>query len=60
MAQVFNERGDGVVVRGGAVKIDKDDRQPHLTRDGAAEQGSGSARNPQDLGVQRCGACGRS
>ena len=37
MAQVFNERGDGVVVRGGAVKIDKDDRQPHLTRDGAAE-----------------------
>jgi hypothetical protein len=36
MAQVFNELGDGVVVRGGAVKINKDDRQPHLTREGAA------------------------
>lgn len=37
MAQVFNELGDGVVVRGGAVKINKDDRQPHLTRDGASD-----------------------
>lgn len=31
VAQVFNERGDGVVVRGGAAKISKDDRQPHLS-----------------------------
>jgi len=30
MAQVFNERGNGVVVRGGPARISKDDRQPHL------------------------------
>ena len=35
MAQVFNERGDGVVVRGGQVVPDKTDRQPHLDRNGA-------------------------
>ena len=31
VAQVFNERGDGVVVRGGAATISKADRKPHLT-----------------------------
>ncbi len=31
MAQVFNERGDGVIVRGGVVRVSKEDRQPHLT-----------------------------
>jgi hypothetical protein len=30
VAQVFNERGDGVVVRGGTAAISKDDRRPHL------------------------------
>jgi hypothetical protein len=30
VAQVFNERGDGVVVRGGTAHISKTDRQPHL------------------------------
>jgi hypothetical protein len=30
VAQVFNERGDGVVVRGGPAARRKDDRQPHL------------------------------
>jgi hypothetical protein len=30
IAQVFNERGDGVIVRGGPARISKDDRQPHL------------------------------
>jgi len=30
VAQVFNERGEGVVVRGGQATISKDDRQPHL------------------------------
>lgn len=30
MAQVFNTRGDGVIVRGGPARFDKDDRQPHL------------------------------
>jgi hypothetical protein len=32
VAQVFNERGDGVVVRGGTAQISKSDRQPHLKR----------------------------
>ena len=32
MAQVFNERGYGVVVRGGTVKVSKEDRQPHLSK----------------------------
>lgn len=35
MAQVFNERGDGVVVKGGHASISKDDRQPHLGEVGA-------------------------
>jgi hypothetical protein len=30
VAQVFNERGEGVVVRGGAATISKEDRQAHL------------------------------
>lgn len=30
VAQVFNERGDGVVVRGGVAKVSKADKQPHL------------------------------
>jgi hypothetical protein len=32
VAQVFNERGDGVVVRGGAAKISRVDRRPHLNQ----------------------------
>ena len=32
VAQVFNERGDGVVVRGGAARISRTDRQPHLNQ----------------------------
>lgn len=35
MAQVFDERGDGIVVRGGPVRLEKHDRIPHLTRDAA-------------------------
>lgn len=35
-AQVFDERGDGQIVRGAAAVIDKDDRTPHLTADDAA------------------------
>jgi len=30
IAQVFNERGEGVIVKGAQAKLDKDDRQPHL------------------------------
>src|SRR5690606_18316305 len=33
IAQVFNERGDGVRVRGGPAQINKADRTPHLSRD---------------------------
>ncbi len=36
LAQVFNQRGEGVIVRGGAaVRDEKDDRQIHLTEDDA-------------------------
>ena len=31
VAQVFNQRGEGIIVRGGAAKISKEDRQPHLS-----------------------------
>lgn len=30
IAQVFNERGDGVIVRGAVATVSKDDLQPHL------------------------------
>jgi len=29
---VFNQRGDGVIVRGAAAKVSRHDRQPHLAR----------------------------
>ncbi len=35
IAQVFNERGEGVIVRGSAAQISKDDKQPHLQREDA-------------------------
>lgn len=31
LAQIFNEKGNGVILRGTPVEIDKTDRQPHLT-----------------------------
>ena len=31
VAQIFNERGEGVVIRGGVAHLDKNDRQPRLT-----------------------------
>jgi hypothetical protein len=34
-AQVFNERGEGVIVRGGPAKMTKDDRNVHINNDGA-------------------------
>lgn len=37
VAQVFNQRGDGVIVRGGQATISKGDRQPHLTEQDAQE-----------------------
>ncbi len=37
VAQVFNERGDGVVVRGGTASISKADRQLHLDADDATQ-----------------------
>lgn len=35
MAQVYNERGEGVIVRGAPVKTTREDPQPHLTADAA-------------------------
>ncbi|MCP4306360.1 MAG: hypothetical protein GY788_16145 [bacterium] len=35
VAQLFNERGEGVVVRGGPAAVLKEDRQPHLSEDDA-------------------------
>jgi hypothetical protein len=37
VAQVFNERGDGVVVRGESAVPRGEDRQPHLSNDGARQ-----------------------
>ena len=37
VAQVFNERGEGVVVRGGFAKFDKNDKQVHLDENNALE-----------------------
>jgi len=37
IAQVFNELGDGVVVRGGPATIEKNDRQPHMTDEASAD-----------------------
>lgn len=35
MAQVFDERGDGMVIRGGPVDLAKDDKTPHLSSEDA-------------------------
>jgi len=37
VAQVFNERGEGVVVQGGNARVDKEDRTPHLNSKDACE-----------------------
>lgn len=37
VAQVFNERGDGVVVRGESAVVRGEDRQPHLSVEGAKQ-----------------------
>lgn len=37
LAQLFNERGEGVVVRGGTASVSKDDLQPHLDQEGAKQ-----------------------
>ncbi len=35
VAQVFDERGEGLVVQGGSARVDKNDRTAHLTADDA-------------------------
>lgn len=35
VAQVFDERGEGLIVQGGNARLDKDDRTPHLTEEDA-------------------------
>lgn len=37
VAQVFDERGEGLIVQGGSASYDKDDRSPHLSRDDAQQ-----------------------
>src|SRR5580692_9142103 len=37
VAQVFDERGEGLIVQGGSASYDKDDRSPHLSKQGAQE-----------------------
>ena len=37
VAQVFDERGEGLVVQGGSASYDKDDRSPHLSAEDALE-----------------------
>lgn len=37
VAQIYNQRGDGVIVRGGPATISKDDRRPHLSEDDARD-----------------------
>jgi hypothetical protein len=37
VAQVFDERGEGLIVQGGSASYDKDDRSPHLKREDAQE-----------------------
>lgn len=37
MAQIFDERGDGIVVRGAPIRLSKDDRTPHLEEDDATK-----------------------
>jgi hypothetical protein len=33
VAQIFDERGEGLIVQGGSASFDKDDRTPHLSRE---------------------------
>jgi hypothetical protein len=35
VAQVFDERGEGLIVQGGSASYDKDDRSPHLSQEDA-------------------------
>ncbi|WP_329405696.1 hypothetical protein OG563_28490 [Nocardia vinacea] len=37
VAQIYNQRGDGIIVRGGPATISKEDRQPHLAEEDALE-----------------------
>jgi hypothetical protein len=36
IAEIFNERGEGIVVRGGQARISKEDRTPHLSEEDSA------------------------
>jgi hypothetical protein len=37
VAQVFDERGEGLIMQGGSASYDKDDRTPHLSKEDAQE-----------------------
>lgn len=48
VAQVFNERGDGVIVRGAKARVADNDRQPHLSEADAYELLSGAIERYYD------------
>ncbi len=48
LAQVFDEQGKGVILRGSPVEIDKKDRQPHLTEQQAYELLKNAIRGYKD------------
>ena len=35
VAQIFNERGEGIIIEGGQAELDKDDKTPHLSGEDA-------------------------
>jgi hypothetical protein len=48
VAQVFNELGDGVIVRGGLAERSEVDRQPHLSKQDAASLLAGALQRYRD------------
>lgn len=48
VAQVFNQRGEGVVLRGGKAALSDEDRQPHLTEEDARKLLMGALRVYRD------------
>lgn len=48
VAQIFNQRGEGIVVRGGQARVSKDDRTPHLGENDSAQILSDALRRYRD------------
>ena len=56
VAQIFDERGEGLIVQGGSASFDKDDRSPHLSSKDAQHfsprvwRHTGASTRPHRLG----------